>query len=53
MKHSYNFATDGNCNLSGIFRWLAVSANLLGTSIHEIQASWTGPKELKQANYAL
>ena len=23
------------------------------TSIHEIQASWTGPKELKQANYAL
>ena len=32
---------------------MATSANLLGTSIHEIQASWTGPKELKQANYAL
>ena len=52
-KHSYNFTTDGTHDLSGIFRWLAASANLLGTSIHEIQASWTGPKELKQANYAL
>ena len=52
-KCSYNFTTDGNCNLSGTFRWLAASANLLGTSIHEIQVSWTGPKELKQANYAL
>ena len=30
-----------------------MSTNLLGTSIHEIQASWTGPKELKQVNYAL
>ena len=30
-----------------------MSADLLGTSIHEIQASWTGPNELKQANYAL
>ena len=53
LKHSYNFTTDGNCNLSGTFRQLAVSANQLGTSIHEIQASWTGPKELKQVNYAL
>ena len=52
-KHSYNFATDGNHDLSGIFQWLAASTNLLGTSIHEIQVSWTGPKELKQANYAL
>ena len=51
LKHSYNFTTDNTCDLSGIFRWLA--ANLLGTSIHEIQASWTGPEELKQANYAL
>ena len=32
---------------------MATSAGLLGTSIHEIQASWGGPKELKQANYAL
>ena len=32
---------------------MAASADLLGTSIHEIQASWTGPKELKQANYVL
>ena len=52
-KHSYNFTTDSNCDLSGTFRQLAACANLLGTSIHEIQASWTGPKELKQANYAL
>ena len=52
-KHSYNFTTDSTHDLSGTFKWLAVSANLLGTFIHEIQASWTGPKELKQANYAL
>ena len=32
---------------------MAASTSLLGTSIHEIQASWTGPEELKQANYAL
>ena len=30
-----------------------MSNDLLGTSIHEIQVSWTGPKELKQVNYAL
>ena len=53
MKHSYNFTTDGTHNLSGTFRQLAASANLLGTSIHEIQSTWTGPKELKQVNYAL
>ena len=53
LKHSYDFTTDGTCNLSGTFGWLAVSANLLGTSIHEIQASWTGLEELKQTNYAL
>ena len=52
-KHSYNFTTDGTCDLSEIFRQMATSADLLGTSIHEIQASWTGPEELKQANYAL
>ena len=52
-KHSYNFTTDGNCNLSKIFWQLAMSTGLLGTSIYEIQASWAGPKELKQANYAL
>ena len=32
---------------------MAMSAGLLGTSIHEIQVSWVGPKELKQVNYAL
>ena len=52
-KHSYNFTTYDNHDLSGTFTQLAASANLLGTSIHEIQASWTGPKELKQVNYTL
>ena len=52
-KYSYNFTTDSTHDLSGTFRWLAVSTDLLGTSIYEIQSSWTGPKELKQANYAL
>ena len=52
-KHSYNFHQDNNRDLSRIFRKLAVSASLLGTDIHEIEASWTGPKELKQANYTL
>ena len=32
---------------------MAMSADLLGTSIYKIQASWKGPDELKQANYAL
>ena len=52
-KHSYHFTTNGTHNLSRTFRWLAASTDLLSTSIHEIQASWTGPKELKQVNYAL
>ena len=30
-----------------------MSASLLGSNIYEIQASWTGPEDLKQANYAL
>ena len=53
LKHSYNFTIDGTHNLSEIFKQMAMNANLLGTSIHEIQASWTGPNELKQASYAL
>ena len=52
-KHSYTFNQDRNCDLSGIFKKLAVSASLLGTNIHEIEASWTGLEELKQANYTL
>ena len=32
---------------------MATSGELLGTSIYKIQASWMGPDELKQANYAL
>ena len=52
-KHSYNFITEGTCNLLEVFRQMATGAKLLGTSIYEIQASWTGPDELRQANYAL
>ena len=52
-KHSYNFFMDGTCKLSEIFKWMATGAELLSTSFHEIQASWMGPEELKQANYAL
>ena len=32
---------------------MATSAKLLGTTIYEIQAVWTGPDVLRQANYAL
>ena len=52
-KHSYNFNQDGNCDLSEVFKKLAKKAGLLGTNIYEIEASWTGPEELKQANYTL
>ena len=52
-KHSCNFSQDGNCDLSKVFKKLAKKAGLLGTSIYEIQASWTGPEELKQAHYTL
>ena len=44
---------EGTCDLLEIFRQMASSAELLGTSIYEIQASWIGPDEIKQANYAL
>ena len=50
-KHSFDFTSDGNCDLSGMFKHLAISAGLLGTSIYETQSPWTGPEELKQANY--
>ena len=52
-KHSYNFVDEGTCNVSKIFWQMATDTELLGTSIHEIQASWMGPDELKQATYAL
>ena len=32
---------------------MAKNTELLGTSIYEIQALWTGLDELRQANYAL
>ena len=52
-KHSYNFNQDRNHDLSQVFKKLAEKAGLLGTDIYEIEASWTGPEELKQANYTL
>ena len=52
-KHSYNFITEGTHNLSEIFKQMATSTNLLGTSIYKIHASWTRLDELRQANYAL
>ena len=52
-KHSFDFTLDGNHDLSGMFKHLATSARLLGTSIYETQSPWTGPGELKQANYVL
>ena len=52
-NHSYDFVNDGTHNLSNVFKGLAKSASLLGEAIYERQLSWTGPEELKQANYTL
>ena len=50
-KHSFNFTSDGTCNLSRMFKHLATRAGLLGTSIYETQSPWTGPEELKQTMF--
>ena len=50
---SCDWAIDSANDLSDVFRELAEGASLLGEAIHEVQLSWTGPDELKQANYAL
>ena len=52
-KHCYNFTMEGTHDLLEVFRQIAKSAELLGTSIQKIQALWTGPDELRQAKYAL
>ena len=52
-KHSYYFNQGRNCDLSKVFKNLAKKAGLLCTDIYEIEASWTGREELKQANYTL
>ena len=52
-KHSHNFIVDGTLNLSDVIKELAKSTGLLGEVIYKIQLSWTGPEELKQANYAV
>ena len=53
FKHSFDFTSEGTCDLSGMFRCLAMRTHLWGTSIYETQLPWTGPEELKQANYIL
>ena len=53
LKHSYNFIMEGTHDLLEIFRQMTTSTKLLGTSIYEIQVSWMGPDELRQANYTL
>ena len=52
-NHSYDCFHDATSDLSDVFKELAKSASLLGEAIYEIQLPWTGPKELKQANYIL
>ena len=52
-RHSYNFSMEGTHDLSEVFRHMAESAKLLGSSITKIQEVWKGPDELRQANYAL
>ena len=51
--HSCDWVQDSTNDLSEIFKELAESTGLLEEAIYEIQLSWTGPEELKQANYAL
>ena len=52
-NHSCDWVHDSTNDLSDIFKELAESAHLLGEAVYEIQLSWTGLEELKQANYAL
>ena len=51
--HPYDWIHGSTDNLSNIFRELVEGAGLLGKSIYEIQSSWEGPDELKQANCSL
>ena len=44
---------EGTCDLLEIFRQVAESAELLGTSIYKIQTVWTGLDELRQTDCAL
>ena len=49
----WDWAHSNTEDLSNIFRELTQGAGLLGEAIHKIQVSWTGPEELKHANYIL
>ena len=45
-KHSPNFAMDSTQDLMEVFRCMAKSAELLGSTIYEIQEVRKGPEEL-------
>ena len=47
LQHSYNFITEGTHNLLEVFKQMATSTELLGTSIYEIQVVWTGLDKLR------
>ena len=51
--HPYDWLHGNTDDLSDIFRELAEGVGLLGESVYEIQSSWEGPEELKQANYSI
>ena len=44
------FEQEGSHNLSPTFWEMAISMNLLGNEIHEVQESWTSQKDLKAAH---
>ena len=41
------------CDLSEVFRHMAETAKLLGSTIYKIKEVWKGPDKLQQAYYAL
>ena len=45
-RHSHNFTTEGTHDLSEVFRHMAKSTKLLGSSIYEIQEVCKGPDKL-------
>ena len=50
--HWPNFKQEGLYDLSSTFWQLAISTNLLGTKIHEVQEDWSGQQELRATNKA-
>ena len=46
-----NFKQEESYDISSTFQQLAVSTNLLGTEIYEVQENWCGRRELQTANH--